>query len=330
MRVSRQASRRRSPQLACPRLACRRRPAACGPSACPHQHRNEHVLQRRRNGSHGSAAAGRRRRRVLPTCSASRSGHRRDEVDAVAEQADRRGGKLLPQDGGGPAGLGGADLQDRAPHQLLDFVRRAAGQQPALMDQGQAIAALGLVEIGRGDEDRHLLAQQLVEDPPEVAARDGIDAVGRLVQEQHPRRVDQRAGQAELLLHAAGEVARQAAFEGRQVAEGQQPLDPLVAALAGHVVDVGVEVEVLHHGQVGVEPEPLAHVADFVLDRLGLADDVMAGHPGLAAVGVHDRRSAAAWSSSCRRRRARRGRRSRLPRRPARGRRSPRGRRTSS
>ena len=62
------------------------------------------------------------------------------------------------------------------------------------------------------------------------------------------------------------------------------------AAPARHVVDVGVEVEVLHHGQVGVEPETLAHVADLLLDRLGLADDVMAGHPGVAAVGVHDRR----------------------------------------
>ena len=214
-------------------------------------------------------------------------------MDTIAEQAHGRGGKLLPQERGGAAGFGGADFQDRAPHQLLDFLGRAAGQQPSLVDQGQAIAALGLVEIGRGDKDRHFLAQQLVKDPPEVAARDRIDAVGRLVQEQHSRRVDQRAGQAEFLLHAAGEVSRQAAFEGREIAEGQQPPDTLVAALAGHVVNVGVEVEVFHHGQVGIEPEALAHVADFRFDGLGLADDVMPGHPGLAAVGRHDRRKQA-------------------------------------
>ena len=80
----------------------------------------------------------------------------------------------------------------------LHLVRRAAGQQPAAVDQGQAIAPLGLVEIGRGDEDRHLLAEQLVEDPPEIAARDGIDAVGRLVEEEDLGGVDQarRPGRA--------------------------------------------------------------------------------------------------------------------------------------
>ena len=157
------------------------------------------------------------------------------------------------------------------------------------MDQGQAIAALGLVEIGRGDEDRHLFPQKLIEDPPEVAARDGIDAVGRLVQKEHPRRMHQRAGQAKLLLHSTGEVAGQPAFEGREIAEGQQPPDPLVAALAGDIIDVGVEIDVFHHGQVGVESETLAHVADFGLDRLGRVHDVMSGHPGRAPVGVHDR-----------------------------------------
>ena len=46
------------------------------------------------------------------------------------------------------------------------------------------------------------------------------------------------------------------------------------AAVSRHAVDVGVEVDVLHHGQVGVEAEALAHVADLLLDRLGLADHV--------------------------------------------------------
>ena len=200
------------------------------------------------------------------------------------------GGCLLPQQGRRLAGLAGADLQDRPPHELLHFAGRAAGQQPAAVDQGQAIAALGLVEIGGGDEDRHLLAEQLIEDPPEIAARDGIDAVGRLVEEEHLGRVDRGAGEAEFLFHAAGEIARQAAPKRRQVAEGQQPLGLLPPPAARHVVDVGVEVEVLHHGQVGVQPETLAHVADVFLDRLGLADDVPAGHPGVAGRRVHDGR----------------------------------------
>ena len=157
------------------------------------------------------------------------------------------------------------------------------------MDQSKPVAAFGLVEIRRGDEDRHALAKQLIEDPPEIAPRDGIDAIGRLVEKQHARRVDQGAGQAELLFHSAREIACQAAFEWSQVAEGQQPLHPLVAAFARHVINVGVEVDVLHHGQIGIEPETLAHVANLCFHGLGLADDVMSGDPRLARVGVHDR-----------------------------------------
>jgi phosphoglucomutase len=39
------------------------------------------------------------------------------------------------------------------------------------------MAALGLVEIGSRGEDRHALSDQLIEDAPEVAARNRIDAV---------------------------------------------------------------------------------------------------------------------------------------------------------
>ena len=59
------------------------------------------------------------------------------------------------------------------------------------MDQSHAVASVGLVEIGRGDEDRHPLLQQLVEDSPEIAPRHGIDAVRRLVEKQDFRRMDQ-------------------------------------------------------------------------------------------------------------------------------------------
>ena len=42
-----------------------------------------------------------------------------------------------------------------------------------------------------------------IENPPEIAPRNRIDAVGRLVEQKHFGRVDQRADQAELLLHSA-------------------------------------------------------------------------------------------------------------------------------
>ena len=204
-------------------------------------------------------------------------------MDAIAKHPHRGPRKCLPQHGGHPARLAGADLPDRAVHQPLDLLGRAAGQQLPLVDQGQAVAPLGFVQVGGGDEDRDPLPQQLVKDPPEVAARDGVHAVGRLVEEQDLRRVDQGAGQAELLLHPPGEIARQTLLEGREVAEGQQAVDLLLAPAARDAVDVGIEVDVLHDRQVAIEAEALAHVADRLLEGLGLAHDVMAGDPGIAA-----------------------------------------------
>ena len=149
------------------------------------------------------------------------------------------------------------------------------------MDEPHAVAALGLVEIRGGDEDGYLLPQQLIKNPPKIPPRDRIDAVGRLVQEQHLGGVNQGAGQTQLLLHSARQIAGPASLERRQIAEGQQPLDSFLPAAARFAVNVGIEVDVLHHRQVGIETEPLTHVADVFLDLLGLADRMPAGHPGL-------------------------------------------------
>ena len=90
-------------------------------------------------------------------------------------------------------GSSAADLQDRAPHQELHLVRRPTGEELPLVDESDAAATLGLVEIGRGDEDRQPSSQELVEDPPEVAAGDGVHAVGGLVQKEDLGRVDEGA-----------------------------------------------------------------------------------------------------------------------------------------
>ena len=91
--------------------------------------------------------------------------------------------------------------------------RRVAEEQLALMHQGHAMAAFRLVQIGRRSEDGHAFRDEFVKDAPEVAPRNGIDARGRLVEQNHLGPVNQRADQAELLLHSAGEVSRQALAE---------------------------------------------------------------------------------------------------------------------
>ena len=51
-------------------------------------------------------------------------------------------------------------------------------------------------------------------------------------------------------------------------------------------VDAAVEIDVLLDGQVLVQREPLAHVADVGLDLFGLRADVEAGHRAPPAVGA--------------------------------------------
>ena len=74
------------------------------------------------------------------------------------------------------------------------------------MHQRDAMAALGFIQIGSGQQDRQPLGGQVRERVPEFAARNRIDARGRLVEQQHPRLRHQRAGQRQLLLHAAAEL----------------------------------------------------------------------------------------------------------------------------
>ena len=92
----------------------------------------------------------------------------------------------------------------RAGDHLLD---RAAHQQFAVGDVGDLVTALGLVHVMRGHQDGEALAGERVDLVPEFASRLGVDAGGRLV-EQEQLRARQRAGaERQPLLPAAGELA---------------------------------------------------------------------------------------------------------------------------
>ena len=65
--------------------------------------------------------------------------------------------------------------------------RRVQREQPAFVQQRDARAALGLVEIRRRHQDRDALAQKLRQQLPELAPRHRIDARGRLVEQDDLR-----------------------------------------------------------------------------------------------------------------------------------------------
>jgi hypothetical protein len=81
----------------------------------------------------------------------------------------------------------------------------ALGQDLALAQHDGFVAMLGFVEVRCAEQHGEmLLVDEMADDLPQFAARQRIDADRRLVEQQQRRRADQRAGEAEFLLHAAG------------------------------------------------------------------------------------------------------------------------------
>ena len=139
-------------------------------------------------------------------------------------------------------------------------------------------AALGLIEIGGAPNDGHALGRQRTHHPPQLAPRDGIHADGGFVEQQQARAAQQHAGEAELLLHAAGELAGGTRGETGKIREIEQSLEGGAPWRADHVAQVGVQIEVLQHRQILVEAEFLRHVAERPAQRVALRQRIETGH----------------------------------------------------
>ena len=90
---------------------------------------------------------------------------------------------------------------------VLQLVGRALGDDAAPVDQADAVAILGLVEEVRRHHHRDAPLDHGVDVRPELAARQRVDARGRLVEKQHRRVVHDRAGQGQPLLEAQRQLA---------------------------------------------------------------------------------------------------------------------------
>ena len=171
---------------------------------------------------------------------------------------------------------------------LAQGIGRALGQNLAPVHDEDLRAALGLVHVGGADDHAQpLVVDQLLHDAPEIAARERVDANAGFVQQQQVGGADQRAGEAQFLLHAARELACGPVGKARHVGHFEHAGEAVAARVHRHAVQVGVEVEVFLHAQVFVETEALGHVADPVLHLLGVAGDVDAQHAERAAIRCH-------------------------------------------
>jgi hypothetical protein len=102
----------------------------------------------------------------------------------------------------------------------LEGLGRAAGDDPAVVDDGEVVGqVVGLLEIVGGQQDREpAVARQRGDLRPELGAGLGIEAGRRLVEEQHARVVDQPHRDVELAAHAARPCADEAV---RGIGEGE-------------------------------------------------------------------------------------------------------------
>ena len=109
-----------------------------------------------------------------------------------------------PQDRHGPIRIIAGDLYYLPAHlRLLELVRGIEGNEAPLTDEPDALAQLGLVHVVGGDHDGHALLGHGIDEVPEPAAADGIDAGGGLVQKKDLGPVHDGTAQGQSLLPAA-------------------------------------------------------------------------------------------------------------------------------
>ena len=97
------------------------------------------------------------------------------------------------------------ERDDVAAEDVLEPGRRVEGHELAVVHDGDAVAEeVGLLHVVGRQDDRHAgLFVELADVLPDVAARLGVEAQGRLVEEEDLGPVDQAAGDLEAALHAA-------------------------------------------------------------------------------------------------------------------------------
>ena len=149
----------------------------------------------------------------------------------------------------------------------LERLGRVEHDDRALVDDGDAVAVLGLVHVVGGHEDRDVLALlELADVAPDRAARLRVEADGGLVEEQHARRVQQAARDLQAPLHPAGEGVDEAGAALPQPDHVHDLAHALLQRPARHAVELAVQAQVLLGTEVTVERGVLEDEADVAPD----------------------------------------------------------------
>ncbi len=127
---------------------------------------------------------------------------------------------------------------------------RVEHQELAVAEHADEVAVGGLPDVLRRDDDRASLIAQLAEALPELGPEDRVDARRGLVEEDDRRVVDERRGERQAALHAAGDLVDPLVAVLVELHPLEQLVQPAPPAQP-HAVQRGVEVEVLPHRQIG-------------------------------------------------------------------------------
>ena len=140
-------------------------------------------------------------------------------------------------------------------------VRLVEREHAALVQQRDALAALGFVEVRRRQENRQALLEELRQQLPELAARHRIDAGRRLVEHEQRGSWTSVHASASFCFMPPDSRSASRSRNGSEPGQLEQPRAPRARSRAD-AVDRGEELDVLVDGQVAVQAEALREVAD--------------------------------------------------------------------
>ncbi len=224
------------------------------------------------------------------------------DVDELVGVAGQGGAVALDHRGAGDAGHLGEDLcgsfhafGDRDVDDVADLgafedlVDRAGEEQLALLDDADRVAEFGeFVEDVRRDQDRLAHPFEFFEQLADLDAGAGVEAGRGLVHQQDLGVVQEHAGDAETLLHAAAEGRDLGGLLVGQFGEFEDVGDDFFALRAVDVVGGREELQVFVDDHVLVRAHEVGDISD---ERADLAVLVADGEPvdlGLAGRGLEE------------------------------------------
>src|SRR5260221_8065325 len=141
---------------------------------------------------------------------------------------------------------------------------------------------LGLVHVMSGHEPRRPARRRGVDHFPELAARDRVYTAGGLVEKHDLRLVQQGDGESELLFPSERQSRNEVARTTGKAEALEKRRRPLSNLRIGQAVDATVEPDVLSNGEIRVQAEALAHVADVAPNLQTLRTHIESGNVRLA------------------------------------------------